>query len=104
MVLKADNYLIGIDSGTSATKVLLFNLKGEIINSSCFSYPLDIQDADVVEQNPEDWWDALVKGVRYVSKDIEDKERIKASAFLLKEQLLFRWVRIENRFLQLSRG
>jgi len=71
-------YLIGVDSGTTATKVILFNRKGEIINSSCSSYPLSIRDADVVEQDPDDWWNTLVKGVNYVSKGVKNKERIKA--------------------------
>ena len=73
-----NGYLIGIDSGTTATKVILFNTKGEIIGSSYFSYPLNIRNADIIEQNPEDWWNALVKGVKYVSRKVKNKERIKA--------------------------
>ena len=78
MTSKSNDYLIGVDSGTTATKIILFNAKGEIINSSCFSYSLNIRDADRIEQNPDDWWDALVKGVRTVSKNIKDKKRIRA--------------------------
>ena len=72
------NYLIGIDSGTTGTKVILFDVDGEIISSSYFSYPLNICDADIVKQNPNDWWDALVKGVNCVSKRVKNKEGIKA--------------------------
>lgn len=53
-------YIIGIDLGTSATKTVLFNDKGEKIASASEEYPLYQPQNGWAEQNPEDWWNAAV--------------------------------------------
>lgn len=39
----AEEYVIGIDSGTQSTRAILFNLKGEKI-AQCISYTSGIDD------------------------------------------------------------
>ena len=39
----AEEYVIGIDSGTQSTRAILFNLKGEK-NCQCISYTSGIDD------------------------------------------------------------
>lgn len=49
------NYLIGIDLGTSSTKTVLFDEKGEVIASASKDYPLYTPHNGWAEQKPEDW-------------------------------------------------
>ena len=59
-------YLLGIDVGTSGTKTALFDTKGTVIASSTFEYPMSQPQNGWAEQNPEDWWQASVDGIKSV--------------------------------------
>ena len=67
------NYLIGIDLGTSSTKTVLFDEKGEVIASASKDYPLYTPHNGWAEQNPEEWWDAVCRA----SKETIQKADIK---------------------------
>ena len=54
---------IGIDLGTSACKFLLTDEKGSILNIVSEEYPLEFPQPGWSQQNPEDWWSAVVKGI-----------------------------------------
>ena len=56
-------YYIGIDLGTSAVKLLLMDGKGEIKHIVSREYPLSFPRPGWSEQNPEDWRDAVLKGI-----------------------------------------
>lgn len=68
-------YLLGLDIGTSGTKTALFDEDGNTIATATFGYDLFQPKAGYAEQNPEDWWDACVKGIRAVI----DKSNVQAS-------------------------
>ncbi len=53
-------YVLGIDIGTSGTKTILFDEKGVNISSAFKEYPLYQPQIGWAEQNPEDWWEAVV--------------------------------------------
>ncbi|MBR2605439.1 MAG: xylulokinase [Clostridia bacterium] len=55
---------IGIDLGTSAVKLLLVDEAGAILNTVSEEYPLYFPKPGWSEQEPTDWWDACVTGVR----------------------------------------
>ena len=57
-------YYIGIDLGTSAVKLLLVNEAGEIQNTVSEDYPLYFPQPGWSEQDPTDWWNACVTGIR----------------------------------------
>ena len=59
-------YLLGIDIGTTGTKSLLFSEEGTLIGSAYRSYPTAMPGLDRREQDPEDWWRAVVETVREV--------------------------------------
>lgn len=59
-------YLLGIDLGTSATKTVLFNEKGEKIASDSYEYPLSQPHNGWAEQDPEDWYTAAVETLKNV--------------------------------------
>ena len=60
------NYLIGIDLGTSGTKTVLFNENGEAIASATQEYPLYQPQNGWAEQDPADWWNAVVSTLQAV--------------------------------------
>lgn len=55
---------IGIDLGTSAVKLLLVGADGTVLRTVSREYPLLFPHPGWSEQNPSDWWDACVSGVR----------------------------------------
>lgn len=59
-------YLLGIDIGTSGTKTVLFDDKGNTVASSVEEYPLYQPYAGWAEQEPEDWWKAVCSTVSNV--------------------------------------
>ena len=57
------NY-IGIDLGTSSVKLVLMDTAGHIIANVSKSYPIDYPKAGWSEQNPYDWYDACMEGMK----------------------------------------
>lgn len=55
---------IGVDLGTSAVKLLLMRGDGEICRIVSEEYPVYFPHPGWSEQNPEDWWTAVKKGIR----------------------------------------
>ena len=56
-------YLLGIDVGTSGAKVVLFDAEGRLVGSVTGEYPL-LQPANGwAEQDPDEWWRAVVAGI-----------------------------------------
>ncbi len=58
------NYLLGIDIGTSGTKTILCDMNGQIAAEDVAEYPLHAPKPGWSEQEPEDWWQAVVKSTR----------------------------------------
>lgn len=57
------NLYIGADLGTSALKLMLIGADSEIIKTVTKEYSVIYPKSGWSEQKPEDWWDALVKGL-----------------------------------------
>ena len=57
-------YLLGIDVGTSGTKVLILDEGGAVVANVTEEYPLSTPRPLWSEQNPDDWWAATTTGVR----------------------------------------
>lgn len=55
---------IGVDLGTSSVKLLLMDEAGDIKNIVTKEYPLFFPKPGWSEQNPTDWYNAFVEGVR----------------------------------------
>ncbi|SEN66930.1 xylulokinase [Mesobacillus persicus] len=76
-------YVIGVDLGTSAVKILLVNQKGEVCNEVSKSYPLIIEKSGYSEQNPEEWVEKTTEGLaELIGKfdgDVNDIEGISFS-------------------------
>ncbi|MCI5623233.1 xylulokinase [Anaerostipes sp.] len=60
---------IGADLGTSALKLLLMNGSGEIKKIVSKEYPIYFPNPGWSEQNPQDWWNAFVDGMKELTSD-----------------------------------
>ncbi|MBA4698308.1 MAG: xylulokinase [Ruminococcus sp.] len=54
-------YILAHDLGTSGNKATLFSEDGRLIKSEVFSYDTHYFNDTWVEQNADDWWDAVCK-------------------------------------------
>lgn len=59
-------YLLGLDIGTSGTKVALFDELGNTISTATYGYDLYQAQVGWAEQKPEEWWNACVNGIKDV--------------------------------------
>lgn len=59
-------YLLGIDIGTSACKVAVFDRQGQVVSSASGDYPVYYPKEGWAEQNPEEWWEAVCRATREV--------------------------------------
>ena len=62
---------IGIDLGTSSTKLLLADEKGNILNTVSRDYPLVFPHPGWSEQDPALWWKACVEGIPELLKGFD---------------------------------
>ena len=53
------SYLLGIDIGTRACKVAIFDRNGKVLAAANGDYPVYYPHEGWAEQNPEEWWDAV---------------------------------------------
>lgn len=59
-------YILGVDIGTSGTKTVLFSEDGVPVASATYEYPLYTPQNGYAEQDPTDWWNAVVNGIKQV--------------------------------------
>lgn len=59
--------VIGIDVGTSGCKVLALDETGDIMGSAVEEYPCYAPQSGWSEQEPEDWWNGVVKGLKHLT-------------------------------------
>lgn len=71
-------YLLGIDIGTSACKITVFDENGQVMANESGAYPVYYPQSGWAEQNPQEWWEAVCLTIRKVldrgnisSKEIE---------------------------------
>ena len=70
--------LIGIDIGTSATKVLVIDATGAIRARHTAGYPLSTPKPGWAEQDPAHWWQAVRAGLEAVREHLDGSITIKA--------------------------
>jgi xylulokinase len=68
-------YYLGIDVGTSGTKVLIMTGRARVVATATADHGISAPKPGWSEQDPADWWNATVKATRAVLK----KSKIKAS-------------------------
>lgn len=73
-------YFIGIDLGTSAVKLLLMRENGAVEKIVSREYPLSFPKPGWSEQNPMDWWEKTIDGLKELTDSI-DKSKIRGISF-----------------------
>ena len=73
-------YYIGVDLGTSAVKLLLMEESGKICNIVSKEYPLFFPHPGWSEQNPQDWKEQSLAGIKELIADA-DKSQIAGISF-----------------------
>lgn len=58
------DYLLGIDIGTSACKVAIFNKSGQVMASASGDYPVYYPREGWAQQKPDEWWSAVCGAIR----------------------------------------
>lgn len=59
-------YFLAHDAGTGGNKAVLVDEKGNVHATAFVSYPTQYPHPDWAEQNPEEWWQAVVSSTRKV--------------------------------------
>ncbi len=59
-----EKLLLGIDIGTSASKVAVFNLQGKVLSQSTKEYRVYYPHSGFVEQNPNEWWESVCTAIK----------------------------------------
>ena len=58
------SYLLGIDIGTSACKVAVFDKEGKVLAAANGDYPVYYPQEGWAEQDPEEWWSAVCRATK----------------------------------------
>ncbi len=66
--------LLGIDIGTSACKVAVFDVSGKVLAQANRPYKVYYPHSGWAEQDPDEWWDAICLGI----KDVLSEDNISA--------------------------
>jgi len=70
---------MGLDVGTTGIKTAIYNFQGKLIACEYNEYPLICERPGWAEQNPNDWWLAIKKGIyNVIKKSRINKEEILA--------------------------
>ncbi|WP_100405778.1 xylulokinase [Bacillus solitudinis] len=76
------SYVVGIDLGTSAVKVMLMNKQGQVIKESSKSYPLIQEKSGYSEQDPEEWVEKTKLALQEIVQENRDiAEKIEGVSF-----------------------
>ncbi len=60
--------ILAIDLGLTNCKTVFFRFDGTICERESLPYPTHTRQTGWVEQDPEDWWQAVIKGVQAVGR------------------------------------
>jgi xylulokinase len=71
----SDKLLLGIDVGTTAAKAALFSVDGRLQAVGQSEYPVNHVRPGWVEQNPEDWWQAVCLAIRQALSLVPDASK-----------------------------
>lgn len=73
---------LGIDLGTSSVKLIIMDQNGNILESVSRNYDIIYPKTGWAEQNPEDWWNSIVEGIRELINNCNvDPESIMGISF-----------------------
>ena len=76
-----DKFILAIDLGTSGSKTALVSIHGEVVDFEFQEVPLILLPHGGAEQNPGDWWDAIMAtSKRLLGKGLVNPDKVVAVA------------------------
>ncbi len=63
--------LVGLDIGTSGAKCIIADESGSVLASSTQEYPLSTPKPGWAEQNPSDWFNGVVQGLKEITAKVD---------------------------------
>ena len=89
-------YLLGIDIGTSACKVAIFDRNGQVKAAATGDYPVYYPKEGWAEQKPEEWWEAVCQAIKKtLEKGKIQPEEIAESESMVRAGLRLRLIKKE---------
>ncbi len=74
-----EKYILAIDLGTSGSKTALISVYGEVVDFEYQEVPLHLLPNGGAEQNPDDWWNAIMSTAkRLIGKGLVSEDDIVA--------------------------
>jgi len=64
-------FYIGVDLGTTSVKLLLVDDHGKVVNTVSKDYPISFPSPGWSQQNPQDWWEQTVSGLKELTAGID---------------------------------
>ena len=68
-------YILAIDHGTGGPKTAIVSTNGEVVDWAFQEVPLHVEKGGGVEQDPNDWWNAILK----TAKQVIDNGKVSAN-------------------------
>ena len=68
-----EKFVIGIDSSTQSTKVIVWNQKGQPVSEGRAAISMKMPQPGHAEQDPEEWWDSFKIALRQALQKIDSK-------------------------------
>lgn len=72
MVNSQKKYILAIDHGTGGPKSAIVSTQGEVVDWAFEAVPLHVSKGGEAEQDPDDWWNAILK----TSKQVIDNGKV----------------------------
>ncbi|HPV42626.1 MAG TPA: FGGY family carbohydrate kinase, partial [Spirochaetota bacterium] len=70
-----EKYILAIDLGTSGPKSAIISTNGDVVDSEFMDVPLQLFPGGGAEQDPDDWWNAIMA----TSKKVLARKLVRAS-------------------------
>ena len=84
-----DQYLMGIDLGTTALKIAVFDKSGKMLGSATLEYKLYTPQSYFVESDPGIYMDAIEKGMKILAGKGIDLKKVVAVGFSNQSETMF---------------
>ena len=81
--------LAGIDLGTTALKIAIFDTAGKMLGNATLEYSLITPKPYFVESDPDNYMDAIIKGFKKLSEQGIDLMELEAIGFSLQSETMF---------------
>ncbi|MBQ7651571.1 MAG: xylulokinase [Victivallales bacterium] len=80
-MMDSDSIFLGIDFGTGGCKITAISEEGVLVGEASTEYPTEFAHPGWSEQNPDDWYSAMIASLGKIREKGVDFRRVRAIAF-----------------------